>query len=162
MKGEGVNPYLRMTFIFPTIQILLFFVAGLIKKPSQVQSPQLADLCKEFRLTSDEINKKVSDERILEFHSLLEERGFLPNKWRLVAAHLGFTIADIEAIEHPQRSLIPRFRPFDHQEEKIKSLQMLQKWKNNGTFNKTATYQILLEALIRCECTSSAKRICSK
>ena len=79
-----------------------------------------------------------------------------------MAAHLGFTKTDIRAIEHLPRNQAPRFRLYDQEEGMIKSLYVLQKWKNNGTFDKTATHRVLLEALISCECTSSAKRICSK
>ena len=117
------------------------------------------DLCKQFGLTSNDIDKEVSDEHILEFYPLLKERDFQAEKWRLVAAHLGFLKADIE---HLDESLTQLFWPCDHEELMIMNLYMLQEWKSNRTFNKKATYQVLLEALIRCKCPRSAKQICSK
>ena len=140
----------------------IFCVTGLITRPHQDRSPQIADIRKEFGLISADIDKEVGDEQILEFYPLLNEEGLLPNKWRLVAAHLGLTIADIDAIEHSNRSLTPCSWPYNKEEGMVKGLYVLQKWKNNGTFNRTATYHVLLEALIRCECTSSAKQIYSK
>ena len=118
----------------------MFHVLGLIKKLCQVQSPQLVDLCKEFGLVNDDIAKEVSDEHILEIYQLLVE-------WRQVAVHLGLTQGSIEDVEFAAKP-----------DEELMGLNMLQKWKRH----EIATYQILLEALIKCELSESAKQLCSK
>ena len=66
-----------------------------------------------------------------------------------MAAHLGLTQADIEAIEY-------RARP----DEEVMRLYMLQEWKKKKTLDGTATYQVLLNALIKCKCSDSASLVC--
>ena len=118
----------------------LLYIAGLMKKSHPDQSPQLVDLCKQSGLTSDDIDKEVSDEHILEFYPLLK-------RWKLVAAHLGLMQEDI--------------RYFHITEEELKRLYMLQDWKRIKRHG-IATYKVLLEALIKCKCSESAEQVCRK
>ena len=67
-----------------------------------------------------------------------------------MAAHLGLTQADIEAIECGAR-------PPD---EVVMRLHMLQEWKRKKMLDGTATYQVLLKALIKCKCSDSASLVC--
>ena len=100
------------------------------------------ELCKRFELSNEDIDKEVSDEHILEIYPQLE-------KWKRVAAHLGLTQADVQAIEG-------RARP----DEELMRLYMLQEWKAKKKFDGTVTYHILLKALIKCNCTESATQVC--
>ena len=109
---------------------------------SHSRSPQLVKLCSRFKLSDDDIKKEVSDEHILKIYRQLE-------KWRQVAAHLDLTQADVEAIEGRARS-----------DEELMRLYMLQKWKEKKTLDGTASYQVLLEALISCTCSKSAVQVC--
>ena len=107
------------------------------------QSSQLVELCKRFGLSNDSIDKEISDDHILEIYPQLE-------KWRLVAAHLGLTKTDVQAIVS-QASL---------EGEELMRLYMLQEWKAKKTLDGAATYQVLLEALIKCGCSKSATHVC--
>ena len=107
-----------------------------------IQSPQMVELCKKFELRSDDIDKEVSDEHINEIYSQLE-------KWEEVANHLGLTGPDIEGIVRKASSFVGLMR-----------LYTLQEWKKKKKINKTNTYQVLLEALLKCGCTSSAEDLC--
>ena len=55
-----------------------------------------------------------------------------------MATHLGLTQADVQAIEG-------RARP----DEELMRLYMLQEWRGKERLSGTATYQVLLKALIR-------------
>ena len=101
------------------------------------------ELCKRFELSNDDINKEVSDEHILEIYPQLEN-------WRLVAVHLGLTQADVQAIEG--RATLGG--------ETLMRVYMLQEWKKKKRLDGTATYQVLLEALIKCNCSTSALQVC--
>ena len=107
------------------------------------QSSQLVELCKRFELSNDDINKEVSDDHILEIYRTLD-------KWRLVAAHLGLTKADVQAIVS-QAAL---------EGEELMRLYMLQEWKAKKTLDGSTTYQVLLEALTKCSCSESALQVC--
>ena len=98
-------------------------------------------LCSRFNLSDDDIKKEVSDDHILQIYPQLE-------KWKRVAAHLGLTRADIGAIESEARP-----------DEELMRLYMLQKWKEKKTLDGTASYQVLLEALISCTCSKSAVQV---
>ena len=100
------------------------------------------EICRRFELNNDDIDKEVSDEHILEIYPQLE-------KWKRVAAHLGLTQADVQAIEG-------RARP----DEELMRLYMLQEWKAKKQFDGTVTYHILLKALIKCNCSESATQVC--
>ena len=105
-------------------------------------SPQLVELCKRFELSNDAIDKEVSDEHILEIYPQLKN-------WRRVAAHLGLTQADSQAIEGVAKS-----------DEVLMRLYMLQEWKRKKILDGTVTYQVLLKALIKCSCPESAIQVC--
>ena len=104
--------------------------------------PQLVELCKRFELSSDDIDKEVSDKHILKIYPQLKN-------WRRVAAHLGLTQADVQAIEGRAKS-----------DEELMRLYMLQEWKTKKRLDGTATYQVLLEILIECGCSESAIQVC--
>ena len=107
-------------------------------------SSQLAKLCKRFQLSSKDIDKKVSDAHILEIYPQLE-------KWKRVAAHLGLTRADIQAIEGQARP-----------DKKLMRLHMLQEWKMKKRLDGIDTYYVLLNALIECNCSVSAVQVCGE
>ena len=106
------------------------------------QSSQLVELCKRFELSDSIIGEKVSDKLILKIYSQLE-------MWKRVAAHLGLTKADVQAIECGARP-----------DEELMRLYMLQEWKRKKRLDGTATYKVLLEALIECSCSESANKVC--
>ena len=112
------------------------------KKDHHGHSSQLVELCKRYKLSDDDINEEVSNKHILEIYPQLE-------KWKRVAAHLGLTQADVQAIEG-------RARP----DEELMRLYMLQEWKAKKRLDGTATYQVLLNALIECNCSESALQVC--
>ena len=114
------------------------------KRDHHPQSSQLVELCKRFRLSNEDIDKEVSDKHILKIYPQLE-------KWKRVAAHLGLTQADVQAIESNARP-----------DEELMRLYMLQKWKMKKKLNGTDTYQILLKALIECKCSESALQLCGE
>ena len=113
-----------------------------IKRDHHGQSSQLVELCKRLELSNDNVDKEVSDDHILEIYPQLEN-------WKLVALHLGLTQADIQAIETAAKSDEPLMRVY-----------MLQKWKKKKQLDGTATYQVLLKALIKCNCSESALQVC--
>ena len=102
---------------------------------------QLVKFCKAHNLDIKYIDKEVSDDHILEIYPQLEN-------WKRVAAYLGLTQADVEAIEGRARPGKPLMR-----------LYMLQEWKKKKRLHDSATYQVLLEALIKCDCTESAIKV---
>ena len=100
-------------------------------------------LCKKFGLISENIDKEVSDDDILEIYRQLE-------KWETVAIHLGLSQADIEVIEGKAV-----------RDVELKRYYMLQKWKSKGIAAGTAvSYRVLIQALLKCECSSSASFVC--
>ena len=99
--------------------------------------------CSKFGLTSEVIDKEVSDDYILEIYHQLE-------KWEEVAIHLGLTPADIEVIESKTV-----------RDVELKRFHMLQKWKNKGIATGAAvTYRVLIKALLKCECPRTASMVC--
>ena len=99
-------------------------------------------LCIQYKLTSEDIDKEVSDDIIPEIYQQLE-------KWEEVAVHLRLTPADIEAIKGNA--------PHDMN---LRRLYMLQKWKGKVTGTEPgATYRVLIEALLNCE-SRSAGALC--
>ena len=108
------------------------------------QSFRIDDLCTMFELSSEDIDKEVSDDDILEIYRQLE-------KWKEVAIHLGLTGADIEVIEG--KAVL---------DVELKRFLMLQKWKSKGMATGTAvTYRVLIQTLLKCECSSSAVSVCN-
>ena len=108
----------------------------------QLSHVQLVELCKRFKLSNDDIDKEVSAEHLLEIYPQLES-------WKLVAHHLGLIALDIEAIEHKSQQNIELMR-----------LYTLQEWKSNGILDGTATYKVLLEALLKSGSSDSALQVC--
>ena len=103
---------------------------------------RIDDLCTMFELSSEDIDKEVSDSDILELYRQLE-------KWEEVAIHLGLTRADIEVINAVR-------------DVQLKRLYMLQTWKSKGIATGIAiTYGVLIQALLKCECSSSAIAVCT-
>ena len=100
------------------------------------------ELCKKFKLSDEDIDKEVSDDHILEIYPQLE-------KWKRVAAHLGLTQADVQAIESGARP-----------DEELMRLYTLQEWKRKKRLDGTATYQVLLQVLTKCKCSESALQVC--
>ena len=67
-----------------------------------------------------------------------------------MAIHLGLSRADIEVIEGKAVRNV-----------ELKRFYMLQKWKSKGIVAGTAvTYRVLIQALLKCECLSSASFVC--
>ena len=86
-------------------------------------------------------DKEVSDDHIFEIYPQLEN-------WKRVAAHLGLTRADVQAIESAVRP-----------DEQLMRLYMLQDWKRNKMLDKKTTYQVLLKALRDCKCLESVRQV---
>ena len=114
------------------------------KRDHHPQSSLLVELCKRYQLSSEDIDKEVSDKHILDIYPLLE-------KWKRVAAHLGLTQADVQAMESHARS-----------DEELMRLYTLQEWKRKKTLDGQATYQVLLNALINSSCSVSAVQVCGE
>ena len=112
------------------------------KEDHHSQSSHLVELGKRFQFSNEDINKEVSDEHILKIYPQLE-------KWERVAAYFGFRLADTQAIESQARS-----------NEKLMRLYMLGRWKRMK-IGKT-TYQVLLKALMKCNCSESAVQLCGE
>ena len=112
------------------------------KEDHHGQPSQMVELCTKFQLSNDNIDKEVSDEHILEIYPQL-------GKWKRVAAHLGLTQADVIAVESMARP-----------DQELMRLYMLQEWKRKKRLVGTATYQVLLKVLIKCDCSESAIEVC--
>ena len=106
------------------------------------QSSQLVELCKRFELSNDHMDREVSDSHINEIYPQL-------GKWKLVAHHLGLSGPDLEAIEHKAQGDVRLMR-----------LYTLQEWKSKGVIDGTATYRVLLKALLKSGSSDSAVQVC--
>ena len=134
----------RLDVVSITQQLVSILPAALAQRETpHSQSLQLMELCKRHRLSNDDINKEVSDEHILAVYPRLE-------KWKQVAAHLGLTQEDVTVIEGRART-----------DEELMRMYMLLEWKNRNQINGAATYQVLLEALLKCRCSNSAVEVCT-
>ena len=102
-------------------------------------STRLKDFCTLHRLTSNDIDKEVSEVHILEIYAQMVNPV-------LVANHLGLSKADIESIE---------FRAGKDME--MMRLYTLQAWKEKKILT---TYQVLLEALLNSKNSETALEIC--
>ena len=102
----------------------------------------LEGFCTHHGLTTNDINKEVSDEHILEIYAQMVNP-------TLVANHLCLSQADIASI---------KFRARDSM--KLMSLYVLQDWKEKGILDETATYGALLEALLNSGSSKTALEIC--
>ena len=97
---------------------------------TQELSPELEALCKKYKLSSSDINKEVTDEHILKIYIHMDNPA-------LVASHLCLTQPEIDAIRHMAGT-----------DSDMLKLHTIQKWKNEGILTDTATYCVLLEALL--------------
>ena len=93
-------------------------------------------------LTCTDGNKECKDDHILNISEQLE-------KCELVATRLGLTPAEIEAIEYNNRTI------------EMMRYKTLKKWKCKALLSGTATYRVLLQALLDCGCNDQAKQVCS-
>ena len=66
-----------------------------------------------------------------------------------MSLHLGLEETDIEAIEHKAQRNVELMR-----------LYALKKWKSIFQVDGTATYRVLLKALLKCGCTELALKVC--
>ena len=105
---------------------------------TQKPSPELEALCKKYKLSSNDINKEVTNEHILKIYVHMGNPA-------LVASHLSLTQPEIDAIKYEAGTDL-----------NLLKLQTLQKWKSNGILSGTATYCDLLEALLSSRCSNSA------
>ena len=111
-------------------------------RDKNAQPSRLAELCKRYKLSNDDIDKEVSSHHINVIYPQLE-------KWELVAHHLGLSGPDIEAIEHKAQ-----------RDVRLMRLYTLQEWKSKGTLDGTAVYRVLLEALLKSGSSNSAVQVC--
>ena len=115
------------------------------KPPSAVKkapSSQLEQLLEQHDLTIDVISQEVSDDHIKEIYSQMEN-------WEQVANHLSLTQPDIQAIEGRAEKDVVKMRMYT-----------LQEWKKKNMISKEATYQVLLEALLKSSSNASAIKVC--
>ena len=137
----------------------IHYCADIIHKSKDllVHSVQLDDICKQFDLSTDDIDKEVTDEDILKIYPQLE-------KWKKVGAHLGLTYVDIIDIEQRAKPIQETAHLdgtyYAKPDEELMRLYMLQEWKGKG--DETATYRVLLKALLKCNCTGSAIQVSCK
>lgn len=103
--------------------------------------PEIEQLLKEQQLTSDEVDQECTDEFILKIYRDLE-------KWEQVSLHLGLKSVDIETINN------------DFQSSDLKRHKALDMWKSINLFTGTATYRMLLRALLECGCRELALKVC--
>ncbi len=93
-------------------------------------------------LTYKDGNRECRDEHICGISLQMEN-------WELIATLLGLTPAEIEAIK------------YDNQSIKMMRYNSLKKWKSKALLSGTATYRVLLQALLDCGCNDQAKQACS-
>ncbi len=125
-------------------------VAGLLRKRSVRsgsgcgdEATELDALLSSNGLTYKDVDGECEDEHILNISLQLE-------KWELVATRLGLTPAEIEAIKYNNQCNIEMMR-----------LNCLKKWKSKALLSGTATYRVLLQALLALSCNDQAKQACS-
>ena len=117
----------------------MFLGSTAVQTPS---STRLEGFCTHHGLSSNDVDQKVSDEHILKIYAQMVHP-------ILMANHLGLSQADIESIE---------FRARDNME--MVRLYILQKWKDKGVLDETATYRVLLEALLLSGNEKTALKVC--
>ena len=93
-------------------------------------------------LTYKDVDEECTKDHIFKISLQLE-------KWELVATRLGLTPAEIEAIK------------YNNQNIEMMRLNCLKKWKSKALLSGTATYRVLLQALLDCGCNDQAKQACS-
>ena len=105
-----------------------------MKKPSS----ELETLCESHKLSSRDLNKEVDKDHILKICAKMGNP-------TLVANHLGLTQDEIDAIQHKAGTDLNEIK-----------LQILQKWQSKRNLTGTATYCVLLEALLSSGCSETA------
>lgn len=104
-------------------------------------SEALQNLMQKFpTLSAKDLGQECSDQHINDIYMELKN-------WELVANHLGLKSNQIEDIK-------------SNSSAQLKRLHTLQKWKSNECITGFATYQVLLEALLKSECNELAIRVC--
>ncbi len=93
-------------------------------------------------LTYEDGNRECRDEHIFGISLKMEN-------WELVATRLELTRAEIEVIKHDNPSIV------------MLRYNSLKKWVSKNLLNGTATYRVLLQALLDCGCNDQADQACS-
>ena len=93
-------------------------------------------------LTYKDGNRECKDDHILNISMQLEQ-------WELVATWLGLTAAEREAIKGNNQTI------------EMMRYNTLKKWKSKALLSGTATYRVLLQALLDCGCNDQTKQVCS-
>ena len=99
----------------------------------------LDDLLKETEICAEKLNQSTSDEHLRAIAIFL-------TSWRTVAAYLGLSENDLEAVERQRK------------DEQDRRLNVLQRWK--GKFGFKATYRKLVEVLLSLAKADIAEKIC--
>lgn len=99
----------------------------------------LDELLKETEICAEKLNQSTSDEHLRAIAIFL-------TSWRTVAAFLGLSENDLDAVERQWN------------DEQDRRLNVLQKWK--GKFGFKATYKKLVEVLLSLAKADIAERIC--
>ena len=92
-------------------------------------------------LTCTDGNRECRDQHIFEISQQLEQ-------WELVATRLGLTPAERVAIKGNNPTV------------EMMRYNTLKKWKSKALLNRTATYRVLLQALLDCGCNDQVKQVC--
>ena len=93
-------------------------------------------------LTCKDGNRECRDDHLLTISMQLEQ-------WELVATWLGLTAAEREAIKGNNQTI------------EMMRYNTLKKWKSKALLSGTATYRVLLQALLDCGCNDQVKQVCS-
>ncbi len=121
-------------------------VAGLLRKRlvrnRSGRGDEVDALLSSNGLTYKDGNRECRDDHILNISMQLEQ-------WELVATWLGLTPAEIEAIKGNNQTI------------EMMRYKTLKKWKFKALLSGTATYRVLLQALLDCGYNDQAKRVCS-
>ncbi len=99
-------------------------------------------LLSSIELTYKDGNRECRDDHIFDISQNIVN-------WELVATRLGLTAAEIEVIQYDNQSIM------------MMRLNSLKKWKSKALRRGTATYRVLLQALLDCGCNDQAEQACS-
>ena len=99
----------------------------------------LDELLKETEICAEKLNQSTSDEHLRAIAIFL-------TSWRTVAAFLGLSENDLDAVERQWK------------DEQDRRLNVLQRWK--GMYGFKATYRKLVEVLLSLAKADIAERIC--
>ncbi len=118
------------------------YTVGSPAQRGQEYTTDLDALLSSNGLTCTDVDGECKDDHILKISLQLEQ-------WELVATRLGLTAAEREAIKG------------NNQTTEMMRLNCLKKWKSKALLRGTATYRVLLQALLDCGCNDQAKQACS-